>query len=209
MVFDGDGTEVAHLSTGASMALTKEQPGAALGDGLAYMLRVPIPRPGGYQLRFAVRDQQSGLTGSAGEFVVIPDIAGGAFALSGIVVHADEGPGGAVPNPDDTTLTPAQALNVLAPGARLSYAYEVYNATTAVTSTTSVWRAMANILTTEPDTLVPPPDGSRRFVAAGGLKLGDQLPPGGYVLQVAATTPDPKRKGKYSTAVQRVAFEVR
>ena len=61
----------------------------------------------------------------------------------------------------------------------------------------------------EPDTLVPPPDGARRFAAAGGVKLGEKLPPGDYVLQIAATKPDPQRKGKTSTAVQRVAFEVR
>jgi VWFA-related protein len=210
MVFDEDGTEVAHLSTGFAMGLTKEGAEAALGDGIAYMLRVPIPRAGAYQLRFAVRDQHSGVLGSAGEFVEIGDIAGGAFALSGIVLRSDDGKiADPTKLPDDITLTPAQALSVYRPGTRLSYAYEIYNAATPIQAATSVWRGSQKILAVEPDTLVPPPDGARRFAAAGGVKLGEKLPPGGYVLQIAATKPDPQRKGKTSTAVQRIAFEVR
>jgi VWFA-related protein len=210
MVFDQDGTEVAHLSTGFTMGLAKEAAEAALGDGLAYMLRIPIPRAGAYQVRFAVRDQQSGMVGSAGEFVQISDIAGGAFALSGIVLRPDDGSSRAPAKvPEDIAITPAQALSVYRPGTRLSYAYEIYNAATPIQAATSVWRGSQKILSVEPDTLVPPPDGARRFAAAGGVKLGEKLPPGGYVLQIAATKPDPQRKGKTSTAVQRIAFEVR
>ena len=47
MVFDQDGTEVAHLTTGFAMGLTSEAAEAAVGDGIAYMLRIPIPRAGG------------------------------------------------------------------------------------------------------------------------------------------------------------------
>jgi hypothetical protein len=210
MVFDEDGTEVAHLSTGFTMGLTKEGAEAALGDGIAYMLRVPIPRAGAYQLRFAVRDQHSGVLGSAGEFVEIGDIAGGEFALSGIVLRSDDGTiADSTKAPEDITLTPAQALSVYRPGTRLSYAYEIYNAGTPIQAATSVWRGSQKILAVEPDTLVPPPDGARRFAATGGVKLGEKLPPGGYVLQIAATKSDPQRKGKTTTAVQRIAFEVR
>jgi VWFA-related protein len=210
MVFDQDGTEVAHLSTGFTMGLAREAAEAALGDGIAYMLRIPIPRAGAYQVRFAVRDQQSGMVGSAGEFVEMGNIAGGAFALSGIVLRPDDGSGGGSAKvPEDMAITAAQALSVYRPGTRLSYAYEIYNAATPIQASTSVWRGTEKVLAVEPATLVPPPDGARRFAAAGGVKLGEKLPPGGYVLQIAATRPDPQRKGKTSTAVQRIAFEVR
>jgi hypothetical protein len=209
MVFDQDGTEVAHLTTGFSMGLTSEAADAALGDGLAYVLRIPIPRAGAYQVRFAVRDQHSGLVGSAGEFVDVGDMAGGAFALSGIVLRNDDTQvGGAQKVPDDITLTPAQALGIYHPGTRLSYAYEVYNATTPIQAATSVWRGTQQIVAVEPDTLVPPP-GARRFAAAGGVKLGERLPAGQYMLQVAATKTDPERKGRHTTVVQRIGFEVR
>jgi VWFA-related protein len=210
MAFDQDGTEVAHFSTGFAMGLTKDAAEAALGDGIAYMLRVPIPRAGAYQVRFAVRDQHSGLTGSAGEFVEISDVAGGAFALSGIVLRSDNEPAvGGASAPDGMTITPAQALSVYRPGSQLSYAYEIYNAGAPIQAATSVWQGSRKVLAAAPDTLVPPADGARRFAAAGGVKLGEKLAAGSYVLQIAATRPDPRRKGKANTAVQRIAFEVR
>jgi VWFA-related protein len=210
MVFDKDGTEVAHLTTGFSMGLTSEAAEAAAGDGIAYMLRIPIPRAGAYQVRFAVRDQHSGLTGSAGEFVEVGDMARGAFALSGIVLRSDDAQDSAQSKvPDDISVTPAQALAVYRPGTRLSYAYEIYNATTPVEAATTIWRGSEKVLAAEPNTLVAPPGSQQRFAAAGGLKLGEKLPPGRYVLQVAAIKTDPQGKGKTSTAIQRIAFDVR
>jgi hypothetical protein len=48
MVFDQAGMEVAHLSTGFSVALTNEAAEESLRDGLAYTLRIPIRQAGGY-----------------------------------------------------------------------------------------------------------------------------------------------------------------
>ena len=210
MVFDQEGTEVAHLSTGFSVALTSDAAQEALRDGLAYTLRIPIRRPGGYQVRFAVRDQHSGVLGTAGEFVEVGDMAGGAFALSGIVLRSDDGTvSPAAGGPDQIVLTPAQAVRVYPPGTRLSYAYEIYNATTTVQSTTTIWRGTEKVFAAAPDTLAAPPGGDPRFAAAGGVRLGQGLPPGGYMLQVSATTPDPKRQGRSRIAVQRIGFDVR
>ena len=57
--------------------------------------------------------------------------------------------------------------------------------------------------------LTRPHDGERRFVAAGGLKLGDSLPAGKYVLELSAVTPDEKHPGKSRVAAQRLEFDVR
>lgn len=209
MVFDQDGTEVAHLSTGFSVALTADAADEALREGLAYTLRIPIPRGGAYQVRFAVRDQHSGLLGSAGEFVEVPDVARGVFALSGIVLRRDDGTVPQAPTgADHLALTAAQALRAYPPGTRLSYAYEIYNAATAVRATTSIWRGTEQVFAAAPDTLIVPAGGAARFAAAGGVKLGEGLPAGSYVLQVSATTPDPKRQGRSRLAVQRMGFEV-
>lgn len=210
MVFDQDGNEVAHLSTGFAVALTGDAADEALRDGLAYTLRIPIRRGGAYQVRFAVRDQQSGMLGSAGEFVQVPDIAAGAFALSGIVLRRDDSTAGSPPGgADHLALTSAQALRVHPPGSRLAYAYEIYNATQTVRATTSIWRGTEQVFAAPPDTLTVPPGGGARFAAAGGVKLGEGLPPGSYVLQVAATSPDPKRRNRDRVAVQRIEFEIR
>jgi hypothetical protein len=210
MAFDQEGTEVAHLSTGFAVALTPEATEEALREGLAYNLRIPIRRAGAYQVRFAVRDQHSGAVGSAGEFVEMPDVAHGAFALSGIVLRSEDGDDSrASTNAPGITVTPAQALRTYVAGSQLAYAYDIYNAGGTVRSLTSVWRGVQKVLDAGPATLKSPAGSERRFTAAGGIKLGERLPPGNYILQISATTPDPKRDGKALTAVQRIAFDVR
>ena len=57
------------------------------------------------------------------------------------------------------------------------------------------------------EALQRPPDQARSFAAAGGLGLGEQLPPGSYVLQVVATEAAARSKTS-RTAIQRVAFDV-
>jgi len=206
MVFDQDGLEVAHLSTGFSVALTDAAAEEALRDGVAYTFRIPIRRPGGYQVRFAIRDQRSGALGSAGEFVDVADMAGGAFALSGIVLRsdADKGPATA----DRLAIMPAQAIRIYPVGARLSYAYEVYNASKTVRAASSIWRGAEQVFAAPPDTLTVPQGGTGRFGAAGELRIAG-LAPGSYVLQVSAVTEDSRRSGRTRTAIQRTTFDVR
>jgi VWFA-related protein len=211
MAFDQEGIEVGHLSTGFSLALTDNAEQAALEDGIVYLLRVPIPKPGAYHVRFAVRDRHSAALGSAGEFVQIDDIPGGAFALSGIVIGKND----AVPDVkpaeglDTSGLLRQQARRIFQPGANLSFAYEVYNAAAPVQASATVWKAERKVFNGSVDTLTPPSDAGQRFAAAGGLKLGEKLAPGDYVLQIVARTSDPRNKGKLRSAAQQVEFEVR
>jgi hypothetical protein len=131
MVFDQEGTEVAHLSTGFAVALTKDAADEALRDGLVYTLRIPIPRSGAYQVRFAVRDQRSGVLGSAGEFVDVATWPAGR-SLSGIVLRSDDGP----PPARRDRVDGGAGLRVYRPG-RGCHTHEVYNATTVQAITVS------------------------------------------------------------------------
>jgi VWFA-related protein len=215
MVFDRDGTEVAHLSTGFEVTLTPQAVQDALHDGLAYTLRIPIPRAGPYQVRFAVRDRASGKYGTAGEFLDLPDVPHGAFAISGIVLRSKEDlvtPADA----DRMVVSPSQAIRVYKPGEQLRYACEIYNASGPVQLALSVWRGSDRVLASPPDTLRPPsaaaPGKATSFAAGGAFKLGDALPPGRYVLQLAAQSGDPahpEKKGSIARAVQQMDFEVK
>ena len=207
MVFDQDGLEVAHLSTGFAVALTAAGADEALREGVAYTFRIPIRRPGGYQVRFAIRDQRSGALGSAGEFVDMADMAGGAFALSGIVLRREDDRAAPAVGEDRLAVTPAQAVRIFPAGSRVSYAYEIYNASQTVRCAPSIWRGSEQVFAAPPDTLTVPANGDRRFAAAGELKLG-ALPPGSYVLQISAVTSDRARPGRSRTALQRVPFDV-
>ncbi len=210
MAFDQDGTEVGHMSTAFTVALNADTDPEALreGEGLVYVLKVPIPKPGAYQIRFAARDRRSGAIGSAGQFAWIDDVAHGAFAMSGILL----GPEATAAKPaealDTSGLLKQQAHRVFKPGTRLSYAYEIYNAEAPVQAAATIWRGQERVFTAPADTLVPPTTNADRFAAAGGLKLGPSLPPGDYVLQIATRTPEAKTKKK-GVAVQSVDFEVR
>jgi VWFA-related protein len=207
MVFDEEGLEVAHLSTGFSVALTDAAAEEALRDGVGYTFRIPIRRPGGYQIRVAIRDQRSGALGSAGEFVDVADMAGGAFALSGIVLSdADKSPPAA--GVDRLTVAPAQAVRIYPAGARLSYACEIYNALKTVRTAPSIWRGADQVFAAPADTLRVPEGGTGRFGIAGELRIAG-LAPGSYVLQVSAVTEDPRRAGRSRTAIQRTTFDVR
>ena len=208
MVFDRDGTEVAHLSTGFAAALTKEGAEGALRDGLAYTLRIPIPRAGPYQIRFAVRDRQSGKLGTAGEFVDVPDVAHGVFALSGIVLRGNDDLAAGSGDADRVMISPSQAVRVYKPGTQLRYACEIYNPPGPVQLTLSIWRGSDRVITAAPDTLTPPDIKERWFAAGGAFKLGDGLSPGRYVLQLAAQAKDGK-SGGLSRATQAIDFEVR
>src|SRR5205085_2264841 len=57
-----------------------------LENGLRYTIKVPVKKPGDYQLRVAVLDEASDETGSANELVEVPDLNDGRLALSGIVL---------------------------------------------------------------------------------------------------------------------------
>ncbi len=209
LVFDSDGAQVDTVTTGFDVTLENRAAEQAIKDGLVYTARVPIHKPGGYQLRYAIRDRRSGAIGAVGGFVNVPDVTGGAFALSGLVLRA----GGSTAASDSIdsdrfSVRPADALRVYAPGTQLSYSYEIYNAGTAVQAVTSLWRGTDRLTSLPPDTLVPPADGDP-FAAARGLTLADDLPAGTYVLQIAATSDDPKQAKRTRGAVQRISFDVK
>ena len=209
LVFNTDGAQVHDVSTGFDVTLENRAAEQAMKNGLVYTVRVPIENPGGYQLRYAVRDRRSGAIGSVAGFVNVPDVPGGAFALSGLVLRAGERTGlNESIDSDRFSVRPADALRVYAPGTRLSYSYEIYNAGTAVQALTSLWRGTEKLTSLPSDTLVPPADGGL-FATAGGLTLADDLPAGTYVLQVAATSDDPKDAKRPRAALQRLSFDIK
>ena len=122
LVFDSDGAQVHDISTGFDVTLDARAIEQVIQNGFVYTVRVPIVRPGGYQLRFAVRDRRSGALGAGGGFVLVPDVTGGAFALSGLVLRAEQRAASAVPlDSERFSMAPADALRVYAPGTPLVY----------------------------------------------------------------------------------------
>jgi VWFA-related protein len=208
VVFDESGQPSVGRTARFTFARGQESTDDSLEAGVIYSMMVPVKRPGGVQVRFAVRDAGSGALGSAGEFVEIPELKKGALALSGVVLGEESQ---SALTPDDDTAAVAQvsspALRVFRPGARLVYTYEIYNAVSPVDTRVTVWRDGRPHFSAPPSTLTASVKG-RPMTAAGGIKLGEKMPPGDYVFQVSAIT-NPDGRGKAKTATRWTSFEVR
>jgi hypothetical protein len=187
----------------------------ALKRGLLQIVTLPLKRPGAYQLRAAVRDAASERFGSAYQFVELPDVADGEFALSGIVVSSDAAP------VDQRALDRRQAAPELpvSPavrrfhrGDRVAYAFEVYNAArdratkrTALEVSTRIYREGRLVHASDPVPLDPGAQTDWSRIRIGrGLLLGTEMEPGSYVLEVFVTDLANKRR----TASQWVDFEI-
>jgi hypothetical protein len=57
-----------------------------MSDGLAYRADFQLKKPGAYQFRAVLRDGESGRTGSASQFIRLPDLNKNHLALSGLVM---------------------------------------------------------------------------------------------------------------------------
>jgi VWFA-related protein len=208
MVFDEWGAPTSGQTAQFTVLLDGDTDPATLDAGVVYTVVVPVKKPGGYQARFAVRDATSGALGAAGEFVDLPDVKKGQFALSGVVLAEEQSTAGA---DAATGATPARvsspALRVFKPGARLVFSYEIYNAAVPVDARFVLWRNGRPFFTAPPSTIVPPAKKQPTRVG-GGLKLGEQMPPGDYVFQVTATTRGSGR-GKAKSATRWTSFEIR
>lgn len=207
MLFDQWGAPTTGRTAQFTVGLDAGVDVSSMESGIVYSLVVPVPKPGGYQARFSVRDTTSGALGAAGEFVDVADVKKGAFALSGVVLgeqlpEAASDSGGA-------TLAPVSspALRVFRPGARLVYSFGIYNAAVPVETRVAIWREGKLLFNAPPSTLAPPTK-KQPFTAAGGLQLGAGMSPGDYVFQVSATTRTGGR-GKPKTATRWTSFEVR
>jgi len=208
VVFDESGQPSVGRSARFTVAKGQESTDESLEAGVIYSMMVPVKRPGGVQVRFAVRDAASGALGAAGEFVEIPELKKGTLALSGVVLGEESQ---SALTPDDDTAAVARisspALRVFNPGARLVYTYEIYNASVPVDTRVTVWRNGRPFFSAPPSTLAASPK-ARPMKAAGGIKLGDRMPPGDYVFQVSAIT-RPAGRAKPKTATRWTSFEVR
>ena len=192
--------------------------------GLNYYLLVPVKKPGPYQMRAAVRDMASERIGSAYQFLEVPELKKGRLALSGILVNSavldleSLSESGTVYNAAGdgaNQVQPTIAVRRFQHRMLLEYRYLIYNARPAANDALPELIAQmrlfrdGQLIMSQED---PAIDSSKlqldpkRLSAKGALRLGDDLPPGQYVLQIIVTDPHPKARG--ATASQWIDFEL-
>lgn len=221
--FDDNGGVVDSVGETHTISLSDELYRRALKSGLVYSVNVPIKKPGGYQLRVAVRDVKSAKLGSASHFITIPDLKKNHLALSGIALSSYDpraeqkrtsDPGGDLTSDSSgNNLLTQAALRRFRSGHVMQFAYNIYNA--VIDKSTGQPRLITVIklfrdgrevyvgkdMPFDPKGQLDP----AHLVAQGSLQLGG-LDEGEYVLQVIAV--DTLGKVKYRTAETWIDFEV-
>jgi hypothetical protein len=213
VAFGDNGGMVSRQADTHEIRIRADAYGAALERGLTQMVAFPMKRPGAYQLRAAVRDVGSGRIGSDYRFVELPDVAGGAFAISSVLVSSDDAP------VDQRTLDKQASDAPVSPavrrfhaGDRLTYGYEIYNAArdpeTKRPSLLASFRLYREGRLVHESVPAPIDLGAQtdlqRIRVGRGLQLGAELEPGAYVLEVTVIDASGKRR----TASQWVDFDV-
>jgi len=178
----------------------------ALTAGLLYRNQIVVKRPGSYRISVTVRDRDSGAIGTSSQFIDVPDLASGGFALSGLLLSGDQSaapvslmpPHETPPTQDDEVAALAgPAVRVFAPGMRLTYALETYNVPPSPRGPGTVPVVVELRLLHQGRELLSRPAGhmtplTRGTVAVWGeLDLPEALPAGDYVLEARAALLDP------------------
>ncbi len=204
------------------VALNDAQFQLARERGIVYSVRTRIKEPGGYQMRAAVRDVNTNLTGSASQFIEVPKVGLGKLALSGVLLKglADADVAAAEGTEQDAApegLAEAVLLEpevrVFEPGTDAVYAYEIYD---GLKPEDAGHLQMATALLREgkvvyqspfsPVTATPRAGKKLRAIPiAGKLALGKDMPAGPYTLEVIVRGQD----GRKLERKQWLDFEIR
>lgn len=217
VTFDEDGMAVdSSERTFEVVAKDDAQYEELLKSGLVYVLQHPAKKPGPYQMRVAVRDEDSGAIGSASEFIEVPDLHHGRLAVSSIMLASGEGLSGVGSETTEASgkaRVSAPAVRTFRPGEALVFLYQILNAhpdgtqQPAVETQVRLFRNGEPIFTGKP--VAPSTESSStaaRMICAGAIRLGREMTAGDYVLQIAVV--DKLAKAKRSLATQAIDFEV-
>lgn len=195
-----------------------------LHDGLSFVLNIPVKQPGSYQLRMAVRDATTGRVGAAGQYIEVPDLNKSVMTLSGIVLsgmeaHSVKNVAAAADAPttgEESGMLFSPALRRVRQGMTLKYDYVIYNAppdaATGRPQVETQMRLFRDGRQVYAGTLMAfdagKPSDPKRLNASGRIRIGPDLTPGTYVLQVAVKGAGATDKSRPVAATQSIDFEV-
>ena len=211
VIFGDNGSVVEEVTRRANLSLSQQGYDQTLRDGLRLRLDIGVKRPGSYQMRVAARDEASARTGSAGQFVEVPDLKSNRLAMSGIVLRTVAEASDGADESQDAMTSPARRR--FSSESDLYFGSVIYNAALDDSSgrpnlamEAKLFRDAKNIYSS-PEMIVDltdQPDLARVFTN-GRIQLNSGLEPGHYYLQVVIKD---KLAKKHSQVVQWVDFEI-
>lgn len=194
--FGEDGSPTGKVTRHFDIRLEEAAYQRALETGLDFNLAHKI-KPGAYQWGIAVRDAASGKTGSARQFIQVPDITNGRLALSGLLVRASSGAA------EDPRVGPA--VRSFHEDRTLVFSYEVFNGQRNAAGRTSL-EAQARVFRDGMEVWTGAATALETAGAEGRLQAAALKGPGRYVLVVTVT--DRAAGGKHAAAEQSIDFEI-
>ena len=202
VVFGDNGAMIEQLRRGLTISLPEAEYAVAMKHGLGLSVDIPVKRAGAFQVRVAIRDRKTSKLGSAGEFVSVPDLRNQRLAVSGLLL---EGGSRARSQQEAMANTVARRFEL---NSDLDFAYVIYNAMQFAKPVmeTKLFRD-GKVVYSGPELPIqvagqPDPD---RVIASSKVRLGPDLEPGFYYLQIVITDKDPK--SKTLPVVQWIDFE--
>ena len=212
VIFGDNGAIIDRVKRDIVLSMGEAEYQQAMRDGLRDAVRlrfdVPAKKPGSYQVRIAVRDLTSAKIGSAGQFVVVPDLDDKGLQLSGIVLRNVS----QTSTPTAVMATPSAQR--FAANSDLYFGFMAYNA--AINPATRVPDLIMETKLFRDGKVIGEPsqttieiknqaDLSRLFIN-GVFRLAPDLEPGNYFLQVVIT--DKAARDKQPSSTQWVGFEI-
>ena len=195
-------------------------------NGFVYRLTIPIKKAGAYQLRMAVRDEASKRIGAAAQFVEIPDLSKNRLTVSGILLsgiplesyrqNSSLQPGGEKTDGANLQADPNAnpAVRLFKTDHALVYAFNIYNAKVdkgtgkpKLKTQLRIYRDGKLIFAGDEEAFTPlDQTDAKRLLGAGVVRMGTQMVPGEYVIQIVVT--DLLGKQKENMTSQWIDFDV-
>jgi VWFA-related protein len=220
ITFGDNGVPIDQIGRTYQIKLPNDDYKRIMKDGLVYYVTVPVKKPGAYQLRVSLRDSASDRVGSASQFIDAPDIKKKRLALSGLVVRgqsANQSVNAAMATQsegrEEGDAETSAAVRHFKAANVMTYAFYVYNAKLDTTShpqlmmQVKLFRDGAEVFTGKESQFNPGQQTDmQRLAAVGAIKLGTDMTPGDYVIQVVVT--DLLADKKHRVATQWIDFQV-
>ena len=214
MIFGENGTIVDEVSRTETIKARAETLQELVAKGFVSTITVPIKKPGAYQMRVVMRDMDSGRIGSATQFVEVHNLKKDRLTLSGILLQRLQKPGSVADQkqfqPDEQRDFARRRFQL---GDNIRFDLSIYNTRAGKTSQTNL-AVQYRILKHGKEIFISPdkPLAMSSTAAVGTIdtsgvfKLGKNMSPGDYVLQVIVR--DLEASGKRAIATQWADFEI-
>ncbi|MGH9947804.1 MAG: VWA domain-containing protein [Pyrinomonadaceae bacterium] len=220
VAFGDNGLVVNQISKTYTLSLEKSAYETFQKKGFVYHFIVPVKKPGGYQLRIAMRDHNSEKVGSASQFVEVPDLKKNRITLSGITFEsisydqyekASRDPNFVLGSTDPLTDTSLRQFKI---GSVLNLGFVIFNPKASNTKPTSLLFKMrvfrdGNVIYDGTEKPLPATTGNgspKSIPFARSLSLGTEMTVGDYILEITIIDNNAKKKNRETRSYAQ--FEV-